>query len=361
MPAILPQIIGIISLPPPVKDAPMTSANSTAHDALHQPFGMGEDDMPRRDLPDLSGLEGDAWIQAIDSLGEAHGDFDRLGASHYKLFLDFGRTLLVTFESIAETQQLPDARPRGIALAMARNWSLLSFLSDGETWFRDRSIWGTIDRLTDDGFFEDFDRVLFFGIGVGGYAASAFSVASPGARVLALRPQATLTPAIAGWDKRFPNARRIDFTSRYGYGPDMIDAADHADILVDPTVPQDMIHAALYTRSNVTVHRVPHAGLRLEDTCDKLGITSRLIEAAMHGQLTPDYFGTLWRARRKHTPYLRLLLRKAETAGRISFIRKVCRHGMATRDRAFFLRKLDELAPRPWPAKPEAPVRDKLE
>lgn len=335
----------------------MTPADSCADDARDLPFGADGDDMPRHELPDLSGLEGAAWLQALEGLGDEHGDFARLGTQHYKLFLDFGRTLLVTFESIGEAQQLHEARPRGIALAMQRNWSLLSFLSEGETWFRDRTIWGTIDRLTDDGFFEDFDRVLFFGIGAGGYAATAFSVAAPGARVLALRPQATLTPAIAGWDKRFPHARRIDFTSRYGYGPDMIDAADHADILVDPTVPQDMIHAALYTRSNVTVHRVTHAGLRLEGTFDKLGMTNRLIEAAMFGRLTPARFGALWRARRNHVPYLRILLRKAEATGRISFIRKICRHGMSTRDRQFFLRKLEEFAPRPWPAKPEAPVR----
>lgn len=336
----------------------MTYSDSSAPYASALPFEANEDDAPRHKLPDLSGLENAAWLGAIESLGDEHGDFTRLGAAHYKLFLDLGRTLLVTFESLGEAQTLPEARPRGVDLALSRDWSLLAFFSDGETWFRDRAIWGTLDRLTDDGFFEDFDRVLFFGIGAGGYAASVYSVAAPGARVLALRPQATLTPAIAGWDKRFPQARRIDFTSRYGYGPDMIDAAEHVDILVDPTVPQDMIHAALFTRANVTVHRVTYAGLRLETSFDKLGLMPRLIEAAMQGRLTPQYCGVLWRARRRYVPYLRILLRKAEASDRISFIRKICRHGMATRDRVFFLRKIEEFAPRPWPATPEAPVRE---
>jgi hypothetical protein len=60
-------------------------------------------------------------------------------------------------------------------------------------------------------------------------------VAAPGARVLAFRPLATLDPAVAGWDDRFPQARRRDWTSRYGFAPAMLDAAAGAAILHDPT------------------------------------------------------------------------------------------------------------------------------
>ena len=42
-------------------------------------------------------------------------------------------------------------------------WSHLCLISDGDTWFRDRKIWGYFDRLIDDGFFEDFDQVIFYG------------------------------------------------------------------------------------------------------------------------------------------------------------------------------------------------------
>lgn len=297
------------------------------------------------DLPDLSGLETRDWLAAIDALGEEHGDYAPLGPAHHKLFLDLGRTLLVTFESIGEAKILPGGRPRGVDLALARNWSLLSFLSDGETWFRDHAIWGTLDRLTDDGFFEDFDRVLFFGIGAGGYAAAAMSVAAPGARVLALRPQATLTPAIAGWDRRFPKARRIDFTTRYGYGPDMIDAAEHVDILVDPTVAQDHIHASLYTRANVAVHRLPLSGLRLEGLLDRLDIMPALIDAAMAGKLDSTRMGQLWRARRNAPQYLRPLLRRAENSGRMARVRMICAYGLTTRDHKFYEAKLETLPP----------------
>lgn len=298
-------------------------------------------------LPDLRGLDLPEWQDALDLLGEEHGYFDPLGTDHASLFLDLERTLLVTFETMDEARRRPLALPRGAPLAARHGWSLLAFLSDGDTWFRDPAIWGTFDRLCDDGFFEDFERVLFFGIGPSGYAAAALSVAAPGARVLAVRPQATLTPAIAGWDRRYPAARRRDFTSRYGYAPDMIDAAEHADLILDPRVVPDAIHAALFTRDNVRIHQASWGGARLETTLDQMELTEGLIEAAMDGQLTPSIFGQMWRARRSSPAYLRGLARKLEGQGRIERARRVYLHGLKTTDHAGFARRLEELTALP--------------
>lgn len=294
-------------------------------------------------LPDLRNLDPGEWQAALDVLGEDHGYFDPVGPRHASLFLDLDRTLLVTFETMDEARRHPFARPRGLDIAAETGWSLLAFLSDGDTWFRDPAVWGTFDRLSDDGFFEDFDRVLFFGIGACGYAAAALSVAAPGARVLLLRPQATLTPAVAGWDRRFPAARKLDFTSRYGYAPDMIDAAESVDLVVDPRVIPDAIHAALFTRNNVTVHRAPWAGGRLESLFDQMDLTRQLIASAMEGELDPARFGRMWRARRDSAPYLRGLIKRLEAQGRPALARRVCIHGAGTTDGAGFARKLEEL------------------
>ena len=69
---------------------------------------------------------------------------------------------------------------------MRAQWSSLSILSEGESWFRENRIYGYFDRLIDDGFFEDFQTVVFHGSQAAGYAACAFSVAAPGATVLAI-------------------------------------------------------------------------------------------------------------------------------------------------------------------------------
>ncbi len=305
---------------------------------------------------DLSDLSEEDWLARLDSLGDEHGYFERLGPDHAALFIDAGPKLLVTFETVEGARRAAGATPRGIEHVTRNGWSLLALLSRGETWFRDPAVWGTFDRLTDDGFFEDFESVLFTGSGPAGYAAAAYSVAAPGARVLALRPYATLDPSVAGWDRRHLRDRRRDFSSRYGYAPEMIDAAAAAFVLHDPGYAPDAMHAALFHKGHVVALRCPLSGARVEAILDQMAVTPDLVDLAMEGRLDRLSFARLWRARRSHPTYLRGLLKRLEADGRRGLAARVCRHGLSTRDRPLFERKLAELAPEPAPAEAASPI-----
>jgi hypothetical protein len=300
------------------------------------------DSFPDLDV-DLADLSQQDWLARMDELGDEYGFFEQLGSSHFALFVEAGPKLLVTFESLEGARKHPGAIPRGFDALTRHGWSLLCLFSDGETWFRHPAVYGTFDRLVDDGFFEDFDQVLFAGEGSCGYAAAAFSVSAPGARVLSIRPLATLDPSVAGWDRRHLRDRRRDFTSRYGYAPDMIDAAEQAYVLFDPAHLQDSMHAALFRRPNVTMLRCPQSGTRTELVLDLMQVTPQLYELAMDGQLNRVSFAVLWRGRRSSVHYLRMLLRRAELANRPWMVAAICRHGTTTADKAIYLRKLAEL------------------
>jgi len=280
--------------------------------------------------PDLSRRDRDDWIAGLDEIGEAHGYLERPGGDHLALFVDAGPKLLVTFESRERAQGRPRGQPRGLQLARENGWSLLAIVAEPDTWYRGDRLYRYFDRLIDDGFFEDFDATLFFGAHDGGYAAAAYSVASPGCRVLALRPVATLDPRVARWDRRYHDRRGLDFTSRYGYAPDMIEAADRATIVADLGHAPDAMHAALFRAPNVRILDAPLVGQRLEQSLDQFGILVSMIEAAMDGQLTQGRFAQLWRERRDNMPYLKGLLRKLDTAGRIPLAAAVARHGART-------------------------------
>jgi len=250
----------------------------------------------------------------------------------------------VTFETIAGIEALSDtAQPIGFDIVRATGWSHLGLISDGDTWFRDRNVYAYFDRLIDDGFFEDFDQVLFYGAGPCGYAAAAFSVASPGATVLAIQPQATLDPRVAGWDDRYRHMRRTSFTDRYGYAPDMLDAADRAFVIFDPHERLDSMHAALFTRSNATKLRVPHLGSAIETDLFEMQMLYRLIVQACSGKLSADGFYALWRARRDHPPYLRALMHRLDSADRPYLLAALCRNVIARRPGPRFRRRLDAL------------------
>ncbi len=292
------------------------------------------------DLGDLSEAE---WLARMDALGDEHGFWERLGPHHHALFIEAGKKLLVTFESLESARRSPAALPRGFDQVTRQGWSLLAILSHGETYFRDPALWRNFDRWTDDGFFEDFDQVLFVGTGSGGYAAAAFSVAAPGARVLSFRPFATLDPSIAAWDRRHPQARRLDWTSRYGYAPAMLDAADKAVVVHDPVMTLDAMHASLFTRSNVVSLRAPFTGTRTDPMLDGMSILPLMLDFAMEGTLDSRSFSRLWRRRRIHAPYLRALLKQCDAQGRRGLAARVCRWGLKTVDRPLFARKLAEM------------------
>ena len=163
-----------------------------------------------------------------------------LDADHVVTYLHRGPKLLVAFETLENVIQVySGGDPIGLDFAEDKNWSLLHITARRESWFRAPSVYEFFDELDDDGFFEDFDQVSFFGSGMGAYGACAFSVAAPGSNVLAIAPQATLDSERAGWDQRFPDAKRLQFNDRYGYAPDMVEGARRVYILFDPHRPLD--------------------------------------------------------------------------------------------------------------------------
>tara|TARA_B110000908_G_C10246417_1_gene449097 strand:- start:1297 stop:2229 length:933 start_codon:yes stop_codon:yes gene_type:complete len=275
----------------------------------------------------LADLPKGEWCQKISEIAEEHGHFQALGKHHFAAFVEDKPILLVTFETVQGLRSLSDAsHPIGWDLFKSHGWSHLSIISDGHTWFRDPQVYAYFDRLVDDGFFDEFEQVIFYGSGSCGYAAAAFSVAAPGATVIAVQPQATLDPRVTEWDDRFVKMRRTDFTTRYGYAPDMLDAADQAYVIYDPYVAMDAAHAAMFTRSNVKKLRIPNMGSNLQSEMKKMDVLLPLILTAADDNLTTLRFAKLMRARRNNRAYLYRLVQKCDSEGRGALTKMLCEH-----------------------------------
>lgn len=295
-------------------------------------------DMPLGDLP-----KGE-WLTRLEAIAEAHGSFQPLGKRHFAALIEKSGTLLVTFETIQGMRGLSEnAQPLGWHMARTEDWSHLCVASDGDTWFRDPAIYAYFDRLIDDGFFDEFDDVIFYGAGPCGYAAAAYSVAAPGARVVAIQPQATLDPRVSEWDDRFADLRRIDFTSRYGYAPDMLDAAERAFVLYDPAETLDAMHAALFTRANVTKLRMRHMGDAIQGDLLEMDQLYHLLSLAASGELDEMSFARLYRARRGHPPYLRRVMAALDVDERTPLVLMLARNVTRRMKAPRFQRRLAEL------------------
>lgn len=278
---------------------------------------------------DLSDLMWPQWRERMFALVEEEGYAEDLGASHAAVLVERKPVLLVTFQTHDRLTTLSErALPIGWGLARDRGWSTLSLVSDGDSWFRDARVYGYFDRLSDDGLFDEFDQVIFYGAGSCGYAAAAFSVAAPGARVLALNPQASLDPEVAEWDDRFFHMRRTSFRDRYGYAPDMLDAARQAVLLYDPEIELDAMHSALFRRPNVLRFCSRYLGHAIEENLLRMGITEKILGLLSQGDLTRSALAKLYRARRDDSFYVLSLLKKLIREERDALCIMLCRNAL---------------------------------
>lgn len=275
----------------------------------------------------------DDWLEILEEIGAETGYFTRLGTDHSALMSRQGGTLLVSFETLGALRaEDPGQMPLGYRIAAPHGWSSLSIVAQQMRWFRDPAIWDHFDQLIDDGFFDEFDRVVFYGAGMGGYAAAAYSVAAPGATVLALSPQATLDTAVADWDRRFPRARRLDFRNRFGNAAEMVEGCARLFVIHDPLLIEDAMHAALFRGTHATALRAPLIGSDPQGELTRMGILRPLIDAACTGTLSAHRFYRLWRARRDHLRYLGRLAKRVEARERPALSVRMLRAALARAD-----------------------------
>lgn len=286
------------------------------------------------------------WLYLMTQIGDDAGSFKPIGARHHAFFMDEDPTLIVSFDTIDNIRNRPGQMPAGFAIAREMGWSYLAIIADGNTWFRDPAVYGYFDQMVDDAFFEDYNHTVFMGTDMGAYAACAYSVTAPGATVLAFNPRATLDTARAGWDDRALAARRMDFTSRYGYAPDMTEGAGQVFAFFDPTQMLDAMHVSLFAAPWVTPLRMPFLDGRAEWAIQQVGLMPDLLQSAVKGTFSAAEFARLWRIRRQFGPYLKGILAATEDAGHTRRSIAVCRSVTRRLNAPRFRRRLAELEAR---------------
>lgn len=326
-----------------LKTAPRRDLNDVRGKGLAMTTAETPDALQDDAVPEVDLGAREALLDRLEELTAEEGHFEPVGTRHWALFEDAGTTLLVTFEQIDTIIASESVMPWGHSFARERGWSHLCLIADGDTYYRDGAVYRHFDRLVDDAFFEDFDRVLFYGHGHGAHAACAFAVASPGAHVLALNPRAALAGREVAWDRRNLAARRLDFTSRYGYAPDMLEGASKVVVVHDLTVREEAMQSALFRAPWVTRLSAPLMGERIEWALRHMGVLPQMIDAAMEGRLTHALYAGLWRKRRAFSPYLRALLEKAEGAKRRTLAIAICQSVTRRLKAPHFARRLAKL------------------
>lgn len=286
-----------------------------------------------------------AWLDELRKIGEAKGYFSSLDDKHAALLVEQSHDVLfVAFETVLGIRATSETGlPVAFDVCESRGWSHLTLLTEQQDWFRAESVWGHIDALDDLGFFDDFDQVIFYGAGMCAYAAAAYSVVAPGASVILVSPQATLDRERTHWDGRFPTTRRMDFTSRYGYAPDMIEAAKLACVIYDPEESEDAMHASLFQGEQVIHFPYRRGGAgSIDSDLRAMSLISAIAESAANGALTPARLARHMRQRKRHMPYLRALLSRVLVEDRPTLTVQLCRSVLSQQPIPRFQQQLEK-------------------
>lgn len=277
--------------------------------------------------PEPTGTD-ESWAQIATTLAGQDGWFRPGENGHSLLYVPRSRgTLVVTFDNLdIAMNNRDDRRPWGYGFIERQDWSVLAALAGGWTWYRESWVYDQFDALRDSGFFSQFDRVVFYGASMGGYAACAFSPAAPGCEVFAISPQSTVDKSLVPWETRYKTVWGRDFTGPYGDAAKVSQAAKRVSILYDPYEPLDAKHAARFTGDNVQHLRAPLLGHRLGSSLNQMGILNPIVLGALNGTLSAAEFHRLLRARKSSPRYQRELFKKTVARGHTDLARKLGAH-----------------------------------
>lgn len=234
-----------------------------------------------------------------------------------------GSTLVVTFDNLATLDHPYPRYPWLRTLVQDMGFALLGTQSFAKDWYRNPDAAPLIRWLEAEGFFARFDRVVFIGASMGAFAALNMATLVPGAVVIALSPQSTMSRKIAPFEGRFGWAvKRSDWTT-----PDFLDAAESARrlervvLLFDGRVTEDRLHASRLAGPNVQMLRIDHATHEAVRVVLKCGALGPLIG----GVATSGSAGTeFWRAmrnRRTVRKWARAFFEQVAAEGRPARIR----------------------------------------
>ena len=272
------------------------------------------------------------------------GGFLWEGPENALMFVPRSKRLVVSFDNISVVREEGQRWPWGFKiLTEEMNCSVLGVMATQRNWFRQEFVHDAFETLRDQGFFEQFDEVLFYGTSMGAFAALVYSQCSPGANVLAIAPQSTLNRDILPKDDRWGWTARLDWKGRFNDAADVTATAKNVTIIADPYFEPDFDQVSRIKGDNITWLKTPFMGHQLPNAFHLMGILKPLLYAAVSGTLTPELFYKLFRARRELPRFQHDILMHAEARGKLHSAIRVCEYTLKRRNAKNIARTLERL------------------
>lgn len=217
------------------------------------------------------------------------------------MFARGNKQLIVSFCNLASFQD-EQRMPWLYGKSQQYGWSILGIMAKKKDWYRNNSAPEIILKLVAEGFFLEFDRIVFTGTSMGGFAALTLSSLVPGSQVLAFSPQSTLDAPLVPFDKRYKWARK---NTDWIY-PELKDAAQLTQvsekifIVLDPMIPEDRQHVDRISPDNLVRLNCRFMGHTLPNSLKRAGVLDHLICSVMDDNFSQKGFYMEFRSGRRN-------------------------------------------------------------
>lgn len=225
--------------------------------------------------------------------------------------------IVFCFDNMGSAGPIQDRAGWSYEFLKGRHVNVVSFLeTSSKAWYRRKSFLSLIGQVSD--LIEDFTFSKRFGYGgsMGGYAASAYAGLLNCDEVVLYNPISTLNRVKAPWEKRYREARRMDWKGHYHDGVEGIANVEKVHIVVDPLFHPDRLHVERFLSVHPAVHvlKVPGVGHYMPRHLKNLGILSTYALAKFRGDADIDKsLRTAIRKRREYARYYKWLLSRENT------------------------------------------------
>lgn len=202
-------------------------------------------------------------------------------------------TLIVTFDNMKSRDVKGPAFPWGYNFVQAQGHSHLGIMmSRRNDWYRHPDLNGFFDSLKQEGFFDRFRNVVFYGSSMGGYGALCYAAAAPGCRVVAFTPQTSLHPTVVPFETRYRRGfdRGVWSGGRYEDGVEGAQVAASVVAFADPFHPLDRAHIARLPKNNLIWARCPNMGHDAARMLKHMGVLTDVVLQAWTNTLTEQSF-----------------------------------------------------------------------
>ena len=255
-------------------------------------------------------------------------------------------TLVITFEPVMADNILLNSKREawGLNFLYKEGFSVLGVKSKKLDWFRGKELHTFFRSEVISSFFSSFEKVVFYGGSMGGFGCLTFSDACPGAIVIAMGPQSTLSNALVSWEKRFPLALEQDWSGDFIDGKVGASKAKKVYAIYDPYVLPDRKHIERLDPHNLIKLPLHFMGHRIPAALLRMGVLKQVVLQAINEELDTKNFKEISKYKRLLPQYYTALTRQSKSTKVKSFaIEKALMLSAKTLRDRYYVEALDEL------------------